>query len=423
MSRRSYSMCSAVLPLALISALGCKGRNSASAEIETAALKVEDTTPSPSQSRKFGSIAEKVVGQSAGVKEGDVVLVFGSDEDLPLLEEIAVQVRKRGASPIVTVGTNKLNRRMFDEVSAKYDALPPEGMLKLAGIVDVVIGTEAGEPRLLNGVPAERLAARAKAFAPVNQLMRQRGVRSVILGNGLYPSAEQADQFGIPQDQLAEMMYSGVDADYQGIQAAGDQVRKILAAGKQVRITHPNGTDLRLRIDGRPIAVNDGVISAREQKPGSAESTVWLPAGDVYLIPVPGTAVGTLVSDQEFVRGQRIEGLRLEFRDGKLISMTAKSGLDPLKASYDAAGPGKDVLSVLNIGINPSLKVPDNNPIHAWSKAGRVTLVVGNNGWAGGTNQVNFGLSPSSPGATLTVDGKVLIQDGKLLTPAAVANR
>jgi hypothetical protein len=101
--------------------------------------------------------------------------------------------------------------------------------------------------------------------------------------------------------------------------------------------------------------------------------------------------------------------------------MTAKSGLEPLKASYDAAGPGKDVLSVLDIGINPSLKVPDDNPIHAWSKAGRVTIVVGNNTWAGGNNLVNFGLSPSSPGMTLTVDGKALIQDGKLLPLEQVA--
>ena len=105
----------------------------------------------------------------------------------------------------------------------------------------------------------------------------------------------------------------------------------------------------------------------------------------MYLIPVPGTATGTLVSDKEFYLGQPIEGLRLEFKAGKLTSMTAKSGLDPLKAAYDAAGPGKDVLSVVDIGINPSLRVPDDNPVHSWSKAGRVTLVVGSNTWAGGT--------------------------------------
>lgn len=418
MFHRSYTIGSVVL--VLVGLLGCKDRNP-SPEIESAALAVEDTTAAPTQTGRFGSIAEKVVGQSAGVKEGDLALLFGSEEDLPLLEDIAVQIRKQGGSSIVTIATNKLNRRLYDEVPAKYDTVPPEGMLKLAGIVDVVIGTEAGEARLLKGVPAGRIAARAKAFEPISQLMRKRGVRSVILGNGLYPSAEQAEQYGISQEQLADMMYSGLDADYSGIRETGQQVRKILAAGKEVHLTHPNGTDLRMRIEGRPISINDGVISPEERKPGSAETSVWLPAGEVFLVPVPGTATGTLVSDQEFVRGQRIEGLRLEFKGGKLTSMTAKSGLEPLKASYDAAGSGKDVLSVLDIGINPSLRVPDDNPIHVWSKAGRVTVVIGNNGWAGGNNLVNFALSPSSPGMTLTVDGKALVQDGKLLPLEQVA--
>jgi hypothetical protein len=52
-----------------------------------------------------------------------------------------------------------------------------------------------------------------------------------------------------------------------------------------------------------------------------------------------------------------------------------------------------------------------------------VTIMVGDNSWAGGNNLVNFGLSPSSPGMTLTVDGKPLIQDGKLLLPEQVATR
>jgi aminopeptidase len=412
-----------VLALGLLSSLGCKDRNQNPAGTESAVVTPDDSGPPSALSRDHSSLAEKVVGQSAGVKEGDIVLVFGNDEDLPLLEDLAVEVRKRGGSPLVTVSTSEFGRRSYDEVPSKYDSQIPESNLKLAEIVDVVIGTEAFEPRTLKGVPAERMAARSKAGAPVDQLMRKRGVRTVILGNGLYPSAEQAEQYGLSRDQLAEVMYSGIDADYAAVQATGEQVRKVLAAGKEMRITNPNGTDLRLRIDGRPITVNDGVISAQEQKPGSAETSVWLPAGEVYLIPVPGTAVGTVVSDKEFYLGQPIEGLRLEFKAGKLTSMTAKSGLDPLKASYDAAGPGKDLLSVVDLGINPSLKVPDNNPIHAWSKAGKVTVVIGSNTWAGGTNQVNFGLAPASPGSSVSIDGKVLVQDGKLLIPAEVANQ
>ena len=102
------------------------------------------------------------MAQSAGVKQGDLVLVFGSDEDLPLLEDIAVEVRKRGANPLVSVGTDRLNRRMYDEVPAEYDSQTPALMMQLAGIADVIINTESGEGRTLEGVSPKRIAARGR---------------------------------------------------------------------------------------------------------------------------------------------------------------------------------------------------------------------------------------------------------------------
>jgi leucyl aminopeptidase (aminopeptidase T) len=98
---------------------------------------------------------------------------------------------------------------------------------------------------------------------------------------------------------------------------------------------------------------------------------------------VPGTAEGVVVADRDFYQGERIEGVKLEFKGGKLTSMTAKSGLEPLRARYDAAGPGKDALGVIDLGINPNLRPPADSRIHAWSRAGMVTVVVGNNIWAG----------------------------------------
>jgi aminopeptidase len=409
------------LALALITALGCKDRNAGSAGTESAAVKLDDTTSSSNVPAEYRSVAEKIVGQSAGVQDGDLVLIFGSDEDLPLLQDVAVEVRKRGGDALISVGTDRLGRRMYDEVPAKYDSRVPEMNMKLAGIVDVVIGTEYGEGRTFKGVPAERMAARGKASAPVDALMRKRGVRTVFLGNGLYPSAERAEQFGISRDQLAGLMYGGVDTDYEALQSTGEQVQKTLAGGKELRITNPNGTDLRVGISGRPITVSDGIISAADRKKGGAANSAWLPAGEVFLTPVPGTATGTVVSDKNYVQGERIDGLRLEFKAGKLTSMTAKSGLELLQALYDAAGPGKDVLGVIDIGINPGVKVTEGDPLLLWSQAGNVAVVVGNNSWAGGDNQVNFTVVGYSPKSTVTVDGKLLVQDGKLLPADRVA--
>ena len=414
---------SMMLAVAAVALFGCKPRNTAATTAESGVVRLDDSLPTPSPAREFRSVAEKVVAQSAGVRDGDLVLISGSDEDLPLLEDLAVEARKRGASPLVTVATPQLARRMFDEVPARYDIRLPEMDLKLVGMIDVYIGTEFGEGRTFKGVPPERMAARGKAAAPVTKLARERGVRSVFLGNGLYPSAERAEQFGISREQLANLMYSGVDADYAALQTTGEQVRKMLAGGRELRITNPNGTDFRVGIGGRPIVISDGVISKEDRKKGGAANSVWLPAGEVFLIPVAGTASGVMVTNEDYVRGERIEGLRMEFKGGKLTSMTAKTGLEPLQASYDAAGPGKDLAGVIDIGINSEMKVPAGKSLHVWSQAGTVTLVVGNNTWAGGDNQVPFSMIGHSPGSTVTVDGQVLIQEGKLLPAEPLARR
>jgi leucyl aminopeptidase (aminopeptidase T) len=363
------------------------------------------------------------VQQSAGVGEGEIVMIFGSEEDLPLLEDIAIEVRKAGGHPLVSGTTRRLERRLYDEVPAKYDTQTPRIALEMAQVADVFISTESSEGRTMKGVAPERMAARAKAFQPVMARMQARKVRSVALGNGLYPSAERAEQFGMTREDLADMMYAGVDADYSEIQATGERLRGALAGGKELRITNPSGTHVRVRIAGRPVVVSDGIISAEDRKKGGPAVSVWLPAGEVFLTPVPGTANGVVVADRLFYQGDRIEGLRLELKNGRMVGMTAKSGLEALEKYYAVAGAGKDVFSVVDIGINPGIEVPESGPVNVWARAGAVTVVVGNNVWAGGDNRVNFGINPEIANATLEVDGTALVKDGKLVESSAVANR
>src|SRR3990170_2341942 len=137
----------AIAALGLTLALGCKDRNDGTPGTESAVVTLPGDSAASMPSRDHRSVAEKVVTQNAGVKQGDLVLIFGSDEDLPLLEDIAIQVRKQGASPLVSVGSNRLSRRMYDEVPAQYDGQAPAMMMQLGGIVDVIIATESGEGR------------------------------------------------------------------------------------------------------------------------------------------------------------------------------------------------------------------------------------------------------------------------------------
>jgi aminopeptidase len=413
---------SIIAGIALLGA-ACSRPDKDSMPAESAALPSDTASPSVTPVADFKSVAGKIVNQSAGVADGDLVMIDGTDEDLPLLEEIAIEVRKAGASPLVSVSTPGFDRRTYDEVPAKYDSRTPELRMKLAEIVDVIISTESGEGRTLKGVPPERMAARTKAFQPIGQLMTKRNVRMVSLGNGLYPTEERAELFGISRDELAGMMYDGVDADYDRLQSTGEQIRKTLAGGKELRITSADGTDLRVGIAGRPVQVSDGIVSAEDRKKGGPAVSVWLPAGEVFLTPAPGTANGVVVADHLFYQGDRVDGLRLELKAGKLVEMTAKSGLEALQRYYKVAGPGKDVFGVVDIGINPAIEVPEGGAVNVWARAGAVTVGVGNNTWAGGDNRVNFGLFPEIKNATLEVDGTTIVKDGKLVAGTAVAGR
>jgi hypothetical protein len=122
---------------------GCDRPGDTAAGTESAAARPDSGEPAAVPAADFKSVAAKVVQQSAGVREGDIVLLAGSPEDLPLLEEVAIEVRKLGGHPLVTVNTEQFNRRAYDDVPAKYDSRTPKLALKLAEIADVYISTEA----------------------------------------------------------------------------------------------------------------------------------------------------------------------------------------------------------------------------------------------------------------------------------------
>jgi len=374
------------------------------------------TVPAKAKAVDYESVAQKLVNQCAGIKEGEVVLILGGVPDFELLEDITVNVRKTGAYALMFAGSDRLTRKLFTEVPVKYDSQAPLVDMKLLDFTDAIISVDYGEdPGLLADIPPERFLTRSKAYESVTDLAYQRKIRGVSLGNGLYPTEALAKRYGLTKNELAEIFWGGVNTDYSKLEATGKKVSAMLTAGKEVHITNANGTDLKVRIESRPVLVSDGMISAEDLKGGYATSQVYLPAGEVYLATVPGTAEGIVVVDQQWYQGKEIKSMTLTFKGGKMISMTAKSGIEPLKAIYDAAEPGKEDFSSLDIGINPDVQLKPGSAMVTWMSSGMLTLGIGNNIWAGGDNKNLFGLPFHMPGSTVKVDGKVLIENGVLI--------
>ena len=363
-------------------------------------------------------LADTIVNQSAGIRVGEFVLITGGTRDMRLLEDIAVEVRKLGAHPVITIGSDRLTRKMYEDVDARFDAQQPEFNMRLAEIIDAMITVDYTQrPDLLADVPSERLLAHEKAFKTVYERMLDRNVLHVHLGNGLYPTKALAAQFDVPQEDLSKIFWKGVNTDVDRLQTVGARMRSSLIQGRQVKITASNGTDLSLQIARRKVFVSDGIISSEDRYTGGPACQVWLPAGEVYVTPVPGTAEGMFVAETFFFEGQRIEGLELRFSDGKLTSMKAKGDITALKQRYDAAPAGRELLAFLDIGINPNIQEAAGSHMVTWMGAGTISIGIGGNTWAGGENDVPYGLYAHLVDGTLAIDGKKLVDGGRLIEP------
>lgn len=360
-------------------------------------------------------LARKLVVESAGVKENDLVLITGTFEDRELLEDLAVAVRRAGANPLVLVDSDSMLRRYYSEVDAKYDSQAAAVRARLAEISDVRIRIDRGDaPDTTGEVPASRVATTMESFEKVHAIETRRGIRRVVLGNGMYPTEANARKYGITLEQLTRLFWDGIAVDNKKLAETGESLRSKIAAGKLLEITSTNGTSLKMKIAGRPVLFSDGVISPEEIKKGGANTMVWLPGGEVYFVPVPGTAEGTLVVDRQLWGNTEIKGLTMKFAKGKLTSMTAANNLAGLKAEYAAAPAGKDVFALVDIGLNPNVKIPPESRMVSYLPAGSLMVQIGGNGWAGGENNIFYNLQMFLPDATVKVDGQVLVDAGKL---------
>jgi len=161
--------------------------------------------------------------------------------------------------------------------------------------------------------------------------------------------------------------------------------------------------------------VSDGIISEADRKQGGAAAWVYLPAGEVSVTPVPGTAQGKLIVDRLFYDGKEVQKLTFTFKDGKAVSMSGSGpGYAGLKAQYDAVDDdSKAALGYVDLGINENLKLPANSKVGAFAPAGTTTVGIGFNVWAGGDNSA-FGVAGHLRDATVTVDGKSVVEKGRL---------
>jgi aminopeptidase len=366
----------------------------------------------------YAELAARVVKTSAGIKPGDVVVVFGGKHNVPVMEELAIQAAKAGGLVNMFLDSDRLERATYTEVPEKYLEQTPSYFVEWIKHINVFISLPGVEdPKAVFGdVAQERFAKANKASQVVTDALNASGVRLVSLG---YPTPSDAAVNQLDFATYQKVFWEAVGADYDKISADGGRLKQILLDGKSVRVTAPSGTDFTFSLGKRPIIVDDGIMTAEKARSSLAVTRfVSLPSGSVFLAPMETSANGKVVIPRQQCQFKPVTGVSFNFKNGHLEDFKAEKGGECITQALAPYSGPKDVFASFQIGLNPAAKVMENpgdyRPGYA---AGLVTIGIGDNLLLGGDNKVEGGGGFSFPivNATVTVDGKTIVRDGRLV--------
>ncbi len=182
-----------------------------------------------------------------------------------------------------------------------------------------------------------------------------------------------------------------------------------------VTVTTPLGTNIKFKIGLRPVTKQDGDASSkREQQRNLIDREIELPAGAIRVAPEEETVEGTIAFPNSMWNGQKVEGLVLTFRAGKVVDIKAALGVDAVKAEIDAAGEAGHSFREFAMGFNPLLAIPQDKPWIPYYGygAGVVRLSLGDNSELGGNVKGDYVRWNFFTDATVLVGQEAWVKEG-----------
>ncbi len=363
-------------------------------------------------------LARRIVSSTLNIKAGETVVIDGEQEQIPLMEAIAVEVIKKGSYPLLKLQTPKVVQATVRDVPEEYLSVQHLALHRLdyKADVSITISGKTDDNELMKNVPAAYTAKRRQVIDEIHKGDPNLS-RSVFLNLGT-PSDAARD--GFDYDRYQQMKLAATNTDYAAITAKADQLEPLLKSGKKVKVTTANGTNLTFNLILRPVTVNDGVISPEDLKSSvPADRQISLPAGSISVTVDELSANGKVfVSHDQCGEGDKVKlvNASYEFVNGKLKNSKAEAGQECFQETLKSSPPEFAQLGLLQIGLNPAAKImsDEKHDLRPLEAEGMVYISIGGNERMRGKNKIQEGFSLPLEKATVEIDGKTVVKEGKL---------
>ncbi|HUE27860.1 MAG TPA: aminopeptidase [Solirubrobacteraceae bacterium] len=334
------------------------------------------------------------------VRQGNQVMIASTTLAEPLAVALHSAVLARGGWPLVRLTPDALEERFYAEASdAQLESFAPLEMTEVESIDAWLRIRAPSNTRALAAVDPARITRAARARAPITEVRLTRRWCGT-----LWPTAALAQEAGMSERDYAAFVERALFLDRPDPIAAWRELgvhqqalAERLEQAREVRI-EADGTDLRLRVDGRRWINSDGKTN--------------MPSGEIFTGPREDSANGTIrFTVRAGSRGVDVEGVELTFVDGEVVAARADRGEDYLDTAL-ATDAGARRLGELGIGTNAGIDRATGSTLLDEKIAGTVHLALGRSyPETGGVNSSALHwdlICDLRDGGRLTADGEVL---------------
>ncbi len=286
-------------------------------------------------------LAKNLVDYSLDLKKGEkLYLEVKGKETLDLAKELVTQTTKRGAIPFWFYNDESILRKWL--LNASEEQMRGFGAfhLMIMKSVDAYIILRGSDNFFdLADVPEEKMGWYQKHFyKPVHMDERVKHKKWCVLR---YPSNSMAQLAQISQEKFEDFFYKVCNLDYSKMSNAMDYLVKLMEKTDRVRIVAKD-TDISFSIKEIPVVKCDGKRN--------------VPDGEVYTAPVRNSINGYISFNAPAIyQGVNYEGIRLEFKDGKIVKSFTSTNREKLEALLNT-DEGARYTGEFALGLNPYIK-------------------------------------------------------------------
>ncbi len=320
--------------------------------------------------QRIEKLAQLCVHYSVNVKPNEQVIIRGTEQAFPLINEIYKECLLCGAHPFVLANLDlqytfykyaKENQLSFASPFRKF----------VAENVDVDIGIFCEpSPKALSNVDPAKFRMRAVSGKEVMDIFHRRVAEGKLRWTGLsYPINAEAQEASMSLQEYEDFVYSSclVDrqdpiAEWKKIHTQQQKICDFLNQTNEIRLVGED-TDLKFNAKGRKW-IN---CSGHEN----------MPDGEVFTTPIENSVNGTVrFTYPAIYAGREVEDVRLAFKDGKVVKASAAKGDEFLQQTLKIEG--ADRIGEAAIGTNYGITRFTKNMLFDEKIGGTIHMALGN---------------------------------------------